>query len=587
VSERAAPVQGRPETATGGRAAAQAPPTLAGGQASAGMGALLALGATAGNRAVAAAVQRRVIPTERDWLRALLTSRDQGFIARTVANSPDVRLRRMAVADRNDTINDVRGEIDGFEIALGAAFPFTHERSCRLVSLLEAAQPNEALGLRLVTLFRASADPLIGLALLIGLEFDRTRAVIQGRADGLAAVDAVLARVPIARTPSHLRRVRRGLVQLATEMRNPDVAGVSASSPARERRVETMLTPPEIRARRAAAVAAGLDPAAAVVFQEAGYYDHLIGAVHLEMKDDWGWAEPMDARTRMDTRPGGHVEGIATEAKTRVDALFGRYGSAAAPSLRFGRPAAVGRPAVAGNLHDQTATAGNPADLVRWYIFDSGRDRVNDVKDAHNAFASDRANELGRHVIGHYTGTAVPGAPAPAGLDATLDGMNAAERVRRLRVIDRMWPGMAGGGHVFINTREGADAAETRAQYWGLFKTLIHEYLHTTANGTYTTWYEGLTDPHQKIVFQEGFTDLFTLQTWRSVFPDHITTDAAFRRRIQGDITLDLAAVGGNPGHYDEMADAQNLERQIGLANMRAGYFRGNTAVLGGARLPR
>ncbi len=28
------------------------------------------------------------------------------------------------------------------------------------------------------------------------------------------------------------------------------------------------------------------------------------------------------------------------------------------------------------------------------------------------------------------------------------------------------------------------------------------------------------------------------------------------------------------------------METEIGLANMRAGYFRGNTAVLGGRRLP-
>jgi hypothetical protein len=34
------------------------------------------------------------------------------------------------------------------------------------------------------------------------------------------------------------------------------------------------------------------------------------------------------------------------------------------------------------------------------------------------------------------------------------------------------------------------------------------------------------------------------------------------------------------------MAEAQQLEAEIGLPNMRAAYFRGNTAVLGGGGSP-
>jgi hypothetical protein len=35
------------------------------------------------------------------------------------------------------------------------------------------------------------------------------------------------------------------------------------------------------------------------------------------------------------------------------------------------------------------------------------------------------------------------------------------------------------------------------------------------------------------------------------------------------------------------MAEAQQIEQEIGIANMRAAYFRGDTAVLGGTKLPR
>ena len=48
-----------------------------------------------------------------------------------------------------------------------------------------------------------------------------------------------------------------------------------------------------------------------------------------------------------------------------------------------------------------------------------------------------------------------------------------------------------------------------------------------------------------------------------------------------------MSSVGGAPSHYPELAEAEQIEALIGLPNMRAAYFRGDTAVLGGSRLPR
>jgi len=56
---------------------------------------------------------------------------------------------------------------------------------------------------------------------------------------------------------------------------------------------------------------------------------------------------------------------------------------------------------------------------------------------------------------------------------------------------------------------------------------------------------------------------------------------------IQGSAAVDLPAAEGDPPHYPEMTEAAQMESQIGLPNMRAAYFRGNTAVLGGGGLPR
>jgi hypothetical protein len=79
------------------------------------------------------------------------------------------------------------------------------------------------------------------------------------------------------------------------------------------------------------------------------------------------------------------------------------------------------------------------------------------------------------------------------------------------------------------------------------------------------------------------------LKAWNAVFPNEIAANRGLRQRIQGtaDADLDMAAVGGAPGHYPELTEAQQIEALIGLPNMRAAYFGGNTAVLGGSRLPR
>ena len=384
----------------------------------------------------------------------------------------------------------------------------------------------------------------------------------------------MLSRNPAAGLPAHLLSARTYLEGLGREMANPTTEGLTPSTSTREAAVESLLTPPAVHHARAVAAARG---GPAPTFVEAGYYNALMTALHAAVQAHWPSSDAMNSRASMDTSAGGHVEGIAGEAKRRVDALFGAYGSAAAPALTF----------ASGNLRDQTTTAGDPFDLARWYIEDSGDAGIDAVKNTHNAFAAARANVIGRDVATHYANTGAPTSTAlPADLDTRL-GVNAAERVRRLTIIDRMWPGMAGGGRVSIRARVGANDSDTRRQYWGLFKTLIHEYLHTTAHPTYTTWYGGLTDAHQKIVYQEGFTDLFTLKTWRSVFPDEVSSNAAFRQSVQGSTVLDLPAVGRDPAHYPEMAEAQGLEGLIGLPNMRAAYFRGNTAVLGGRRLPR
>ncbi|MCK0111698.1 hypothetical protein MWU75_06055 [Ornithinimicrobium sp. F0845] len=430
------------------------------------------------------------------------------------------------------------------------------------------------LGNHLDTVFRTSARPEHGLVVAGGLPEDRLRAALQ-----IPGHEAALT-ILLARTSTGVRAIlapaRAWLARLSAELASPDTAGVTASSATREADVKQILTPPATRSARAAAVAAGAPPPS---FIAANYYEDLVPALHAQMLRYWAWAEPMDARAGLDVTPGGHVEGIAEEAKARVDALYGRFGSAGTPRLSFN----------AGTLQDRGTIVGDPYDMTRWMVREgAGQSPVGAVQTAHHSFENAAASRaIEDRLIEHYSGRSNPTAAGEQGALAAL-GVPATERARRLQIIDRMWPGAASRGRVSVAARQGATVQETRAIYWGLFKTMIHEYLHTTEHRNYRAWYSSLRDSHHLTTFQEGFTDLFTLRAWRSVARGEIAANEAFRKKIQGpaDGVFDSAAVGGAPGHYAELNEAQQIEALMGEANMKAGFFRGNTAVLSGSRLP-
>lgn len=529
----------------------------------------------AGNSAATMVIQRESRADARTWLKRLLAQRGGSLGA---ALAPAAGKLAVWSTDRlTMLLAGMRGSVDGFEVAIGTAGLLAADANARkVIGLLEGAQNNAALGARLVDLFQNSLQPVLGLAIAAELPEVRLRAVLQTTADGAKAVTAVRTRNPVGGLPTALRGIYDYLGTLSDELADPNKAGVTATTATRETKVEAILTPPAVAAARAAAAAAGLPPPA---FIPAKYYENLMTGLHQQVVGSFAYFDKWNKRKPMDTKPGGHVEGIATEAKARVDSLFGDYGSKPAPALTF----------AAGNLADRTKIVGDPFDMVRYFVNEGADTSVSNVQLAHHSFEDAAAAQvIEAKVIEHYSGRSAPVAANEKASLAAI-GVATAERIRQLQIIDKMWPGVAQGGNVSLRTREGGSAKETRGIYWGLFKTMLHEYLHTTANGAYTTWYQGLKDSHHKTTFQEGFTDLFTLKAWNSVYPNEIAANRGFRQRIQGtaDGDLDMVSVGHDPGHYPELAEAQKIEAEIGLANMRAGYFRGNTAVLGGTKLPR
>jgi hypothetical protein len=136
-------------------------------------------------------VQRSVVASDQRWLQSLLGARG-GELGRQIAGDPATRLMGMDAGDRMDTVATVRGSIDAFEVAVGGSPGFGDPKAARVVSALEDSQATDALGARLVTLFQASVDPLIGLACIVAIDRERVRAALQAN---VALATAALGRL--------------------------------------------------------------------------------------------------------------------------------------------------------------------------------------------------------------------------------------------------------------------------------------------------------------------------------------------------------------------------------------------------------
>jgi hypothetical protein len=253
------------------------------------------------------------------------------------------------------------------------------------------------------------------------------------------------------------------------------------------------------------------------------------------------------AQTRI---PMSRFDGVGAEAKRQTDSLFGDYASGPALTSTGPNP----------NLIDRSAQPPDAADLVRYLI--SNQSELLPVHAAHSA---------------------VPSRPAEDAIIQQIIATYSAAHRAELDIIDRAWPGIAGGGVVQIQpfTPPGDDAL--RRTMWDSFQTLIHEYLHTITHPHFSAT-AGSLGGMQESVLEEGFTSLFTDKVWTQLHPATIQSDARLRQNVEGRAyPNDPVTVGLVPPirHYDQIAQARNIESRVGVENVRAAYFRGHVELLG------
>jgi peptidoglycan hydrolase-like protein with peptidoglycan-binding domain len=152
----------------------------------------------------------------------------------------------------------------------------------------------------------------------------------------------------------------------------------------------------------------------------------------------------------------------------------------------------------------------------------------------------------------------------------------------------RAWPAEAGTGTVFVQLRD--PGYQNRVGMWGLFGTLIHEFMHLAAHPTYSAAAEAIGGAARDVLV-EGMDEHMTQQAWNAIRPT-IAGDSALRRAVEGSLfhePVNTADYG--PGsaidhrildnHYDSMAGADAIAARVGEANARAAYFMGHVEAIG------
>ncbi|NVO10578.1 MAG: DUF4157 domain-containing protein [Bacteroidales bacterium] len=251
------------------------------------------------------------------------------------------------------------------------------------------------------------------------------------------------------------------------------------------------------------------------------------------------------------------IENLALLAKIEVDKVFGKY--------------------VEGN-----------AFVVGTNLFDGWEDKEAKFTAGGASFEQDSVEwRVNKIFSGSTIGTidqkygAVQSRPKEKGI---LDGIRTkytTDPTYRTKLIEihKGWPGYADPTtqSIYLQRFKSADNAENREFMWRTFQTCVHEYIHTLEHSGSDTYRSGLGEMKGGKTFREGMTEYFT-----HIVLSNVTYDAAFRKKVEGSFN-DPLIVHPIPKYtgYAEAKNAEKIAGLVGLRNVMAAYFLGDTKFVG------
>ncbi|MDX2304010.1 MAG: hypothetical protein NW226_14485 [Microscillaceae bacterium] len=254
----------------------------------------------------------------------------------------------------------------------------------------------------------------------------------------------------------------------------------------------------------------------------------------------------------------GQIEKIALESKKAVDRLFGdKYYSsrAKAPMVKN-----VNLFDAWSNKEKQFAAGGKAFEdeSINWRVQKIIEDNENEVATISREHQADQSRSPEKELL------------------AAIQKDMVKKYRSELVATHKGWPGFADEGKVFIQLFKGKTDEENKNIFWKLFKTCIHEYIHTLEHPDHVKYRNTMSDKQGNKVLREGITDYLTKIVWNSV-----SIDDALRATIEGSYhdPKNAFKVPGL-GTYGEASNAEQLAGIVGLKNLLAAFFLGKVNLI-------
>ena len=243
---------------------------------------------------------------------------------------------------------------------------------------------------------------------------------------------------------------------------------------------------------------------------------------------------------------GGTIDNIADESKKSTDAIFGSYKTGAAMSYNVSIfDAWENKVATLTDLAEQNSA-------VKWRVrkIITGKRQIRTIDREHGAVQSR--------------------GPEAAILKQIINEVSADKRVKLLET-HKGWPGFADNGKIYIQRFKDADDDVNRDTCWRLYRTCIHEYIHTLEHAKSVSYRSTLKEKVGGFTIREGFTDYFTKIVWGNID----FSSGTLRADVEGPFHVDDTHPIPRMGAYSEAVNAERVAGIIGIKNLYAAFFLG------------
>ena len=157
---------------------------------------------------------------------------------------------------------------------------------------------------------------------------------------------------------------------------------------------------------------------------------------------------------------------------------------------------------------------------------------------------------------------------------------------RRAELLDihRNWNAYAGGGQIYLDRMEAPDDRGNRNKMYKLFRTVMHEYVHTLEHPDHERYRKSLPAQQGGFVLREGVTEYLSDKVWRQVnFTPQLRTliEGGYQNPLDPN-GHDFSWITDTYG-YEERENAQRMADVVGPHNVAAAFFLGRVELIGGA----